>query len=108
MAPVLPLRSVLTVTVLEGVNSYQTVCARTIQNWGSPGSVVVPARSPESVNGSDETVLALAKLSLAGAARTGNACPIARPPIARTRDATRTGRDRRLLMDHMSLTSTGC
>src|SRR5688572_13320319 len=53
-------------TVLDGVNLYHTLCVRKLQNCGSPGSVVVPPRSPVSVNGRVEMESASAKLSLAG------------------------------------------
>jgi hypothetical protein len=56
---------------------YQTVCCigEQLKKLNSPGSMVVPLRSPESVNGSGDTGTGLAKKSLSGgdatAARTG-------------------------------------
>ena len=64
--PWLPFRSALMTVVLEGVNVYQTVCGWNVQGVDSPGSVVVPLRSPLSVNGRVEITSASAKLSLAG------------------------------------------
>src|SRR6267143_7314231 len=52
--------------VVDGVNAYQTVWGWKAQKFCSPGSVVVPLRSPLSVNASVEMTSAAAKLSLAG------------------------------------------
>jgi hypothetical protein len=86
----LPFKSALTAVVLAGVNSYQTVCTWKLQIWGSPGSVVVPLRSPLSVNGNAEMKVALAKLSFVG----GDENAVVGPAKARSAKTVATSKER--------------
>src|SRR5436190_1635990 len=86
----LPLVSTFSSPSVDGVIAYQTVCVAP-QLVVSPNSVVAWLMSTESLNGSDEMTVALAWLSLAGAANATDGAPRARMARIRTNPNKRRG-----------------
>src|SRR5438309_12050643 len=69
-----PVLSAVSVPFWTGVNEYQTVRGKKLQNCSSPGSMVESVVSTTLLKGSNEMMVAFAKASFAGgAARTGTA-----------------------------------